>query len=366
MEALGRLAGGIAHDFNNLLTVILSYAAVLQTALPKGSRSAGDAEQIELAAQRAAELTSQLLTFSRRQIREPRPLDLAATIRDMSAMIRRLIGEDIELRIATAPDAGSVLVDAGQLEQVVMNLVANARDAMAGGGTLTIETSRVALSGEHGLVPGWYHRLSITDTGTGIDEDTKAHVFDPFFTTKERGKGTGMGLSTVMGIVQQSGGHVALDSAVGRGSTFHVYLPVSERAHAQAPAAPRTTTPHAGTQRILVVEDEAPIRVLIRDVLQRAGYEVLDAADGMQALDVAAKVAGEIDLLLTDVIMPRLGGRELARRFVAVRPATRVLYMSGYTDDELGHHGVLDPEIELIQKPLTPDVLLRRVRAMLA
>ena len=360
MEALGRLAGGIAHDFNNLLTVILSYAAMLQNTLPRDSRSASDVAQIDRAAQRAAELTRQLLAFSRRQVLEPKPLDLGAAIHTMSAMIRRLIGEDIELRIVTASEIGRVMVDAGQIEQVVMNLVVNARDAMQGGGVLTLETSPVELArGDRGL------RLSITDTGTGIDEQTRAHVFDPFFTTKEHGKGTGLGLSTVMGIVEQSGGQVTVESQVGRGTTFHVFLPVTDDTPPPSIAIARAATPMHGTQRVLVVEDEVEVRVLIREVLSQAGYEVIDAVDGAHALIVAAETDGEIDLLLTDVIMPKLSGRELARRFVELRPTTRVLYMSGYTDDKLGHHGLLDPDVELIQKPLTPDTLLHRVRAVL-
>ncbi|HEY3803556.1 MAG TPA: ATP-binding protein [Kofleriaceae bacterium] len=366
MEALGRLAGGIAHDFNNLLTVILSYAAMLGRALPKDSRAADDVHQIDRAAQRAAELTRQLLAFSRRQVLEPKALDLGEALQAMATMIRRLIGEDIELRILTAGSTGAVMVDAGQLEQVVINLVVNARDAMQGGGVLTIETSRVQLvRGEHGLAPGWYHSVAITDTGTGIDEPTRAHVFDPFFTTKEHGKGTGLGLSTVMGIVEQSGGYVTVDSELGRGSTFHVFLPVTERVPAVPLAVARTATPIRGTQRILVVEDEAPVRMLIREVLSQAGYDVIDAVDGAHALDVAAATEGEIDLLLTDVIMPKLSGRELARRFAQLRPTSRVLYMSGYADDKLGHHGLLDPDVALIQKPLTPEMLLRRVRALL-
>jgi two-component system, cell cycle sensor histidine kinase and response regulator CckA len=357
MEALGRLAGGIAHDFNNLLTVILSYSAMLQHSLPKDGRNIADVQQIDRAAQRAAELTRQLLAFSRRQALQPKPLDLGAAVQTMSGMIRRLIGEDIELRIVTEPGVGAVMVDAGQIEQVVMNLVVNARDAMAGGGVLTLET---ASDGKSNMT------LSITDTGTGIDEATKTHVFDPFFTTKEHGKGTGLGLSTVMGIVEQSGGRVSVDSELGRGTTFRVTLPVTDRDPSEPIAIARTATPIHGTQRILVVEDEVDVRVLIREVLSQAGYEVIDAADGLHALTVAASVSGEIDLLLTDVIMPKLSGRELAKRFIKLRPETRVLYMSGYTDDKLGHHGLLDPDIELIQKPLTPDELLRRVRRLLA
>ncbi|MEO8841195.1 MAG: ATP-binding protein [Kofleriaceae bacterium] len=355
MEALGRLAGGVAHDFNNLLTVILSYCSILTKSLPPG-RSVHDVEQIDRAAHRAAELTRQLLAFSRRQVLEPKPLQLGATVRAMEGMIRRLIGEDIELRIITAEDDEAVMVDAGQVEQVVMNLVVNARDAMHGGGVLTLETSK----------SGSFNTLAIVDTGSGIDAQTQPHLFEPFFTTKEMGKGTGLGLSTVMGIVQQSGGRITVDSVLGHGSTFRVFLPAIAKLAAPLPvAAPRTLTPILGIERILVVEDEIEVRVLICDVLRDAGYDVIDAGDGEQALEVAAAVTGEIHLLLTDVIMPKLSGRQLATRFLAARPLARVLYMSGYTDDKLGHHGVLDPDVELIQKPLTPEVLLRRVRDVL-
>jgi len=369
MEALGRLAGGVAHDFNNLLTVILSYCAILQKGLPHDSRNARDVEQIDRAAQRAAELTKQLLAFSRRQVLEPKPLQLGRTVRAMEGMIRRLIGEDIELRIVTPPDRDAVMVDAGQVEQVVMNLVVNARDAMRGGGVLTLETSHCALaerSSVLGLAAGSYNTLAITDTGSGIDDTTKAHLFEPFFTTKDLGKGTGLGLSTVMGIVQQSGGHLTVESEVGKGATFRVYLPaIASTVAPHALALPRTTTHVGGKFRILVVEDEVEVRTLICDVLRGGGYEVLDADDGEHALAVAGRVDGDIHLLLTDVIMPRMSGRQLAARFVDLRPNMRVLYMSGYTDDKLGHHGVLDPDVALIQKPLTPAGLLSRVRAML-
>ena len=367
MEALGRLAGGVAHDFNNLLTVILSYCAILQKGLPRDSRSARDVEQIDRAAQRAAELTKQLLAFSRRQVLEPKPLQLGATVRAMEGMIRRLIGEDIELRIVTPPDRDAVMVDAGQVEQVVMNLVVNARDAMRGGGVLTLETSHcVVAERKVGLDAGTYNMLAITDTGSGIDDATKAHLFEPFFTTKDLGKGTGLGLSTVMGIVQQSGGHLTVDSEVGHGATFRVYLPAITNAVApQTIAMPRTITHVGGKFRILVVEDEVEVRTLICDVLRGAGYEVVDADGGDSALTIAEGVTGDIHLMLTDVIMPRMSGRQLAAHFVAIRPDMRVLYMSGYTDDKLGHHGVLDPDVALIQKPLTPAVLLSRVRAML-
>jgi CheY-like chemotaxis protein len=236
-----------------------------------------------------------------------------------------------------------------------MNLVVNARDAMRSGGVLTLETSKAA----------GFTTLAIVDTGTGIDPQAQAHLFEPFFTTKDPGKGTGLGLSTVMGIVQQSGGRITVDSVLGHGSTFRVFLPTIAKAAAAAPVAARTLTPILGVERILVVEDEVEVRSLICDVLSGAGYDVIDAGDGEHALEVAAKVHGEIHLLLTDVIMPKLSGRQLASRFLAVRPSTRVLYMSGYTDDKLGHHGVLDPDVELIQKPLTPEALLRRVRDVL-
>ncbi len=352
MEALGRLAGGVAHDFNNLLTVILSYSAMLGKSLPPDSRGAKDIAQIERAGHRAAELTQQLLAFSRKQVLEPKALDLGTALQAMDGMIRRLIGEDIELRIVAGRDVPAVMVDAGQVEQVVMNLVVNARDAMHAGGVLTLETARL----EGGLA-----MLSVGDTGTGIDAQTQAHMFDPFFTTKDRGKGTGLGLSTVMGIVEQSGGHVTVESTPGRGTILRVVLPAAKSD--LAIATPRTITAIRGNGRILVVEDESDVRQLVGNVLRDAGYHVIDASDGEIAL---AALDGPIDLLLTDVIMPKMSGRQLAARILEKQPEARVLYMSGYTDDKLGHHGVLDPDVELIQKPLTPDVLLRRVRDVLA
>ena len=362
MEALGRLAGGVAHDFNNLLTVILSYCSMLARSLPADSRGATEVAQIDHAARRAADLTRQLLAFSRRQLLAPAPLDLGAAVQAMAGMIRRLIGEDIELRIATGADAGVVMVDAGQVEQVVMNLALNARDAMQQrGGVLTLETARAEPSVER---PGAYTMLSISDTGVGMDEQTQAHLFEPFFTTKERGKGTGRGLSIVMGIVEQSGGYVTVDSTLEHGTTFRVFLPVTDDKPAPPPlVVGRVPAPVVGRWRVLVVEDEVEVRQLIRDVLRQAGYEVLDAHDGEHALRIAREV--DIHLLLTDVIMPRMSGRELAARVAEVRPDARVLYMSGYADDKLGQHGVLDPGIALIPKPLTPETLLRRLREML-
>jgi len=369
IEALGRLAGGIAHDFNNLLTVILSYSSMLTKALPERSREASDVEEIARAGERAAQLTRQLLAFSGRQVREPRSLELGATLQLMTGTLRQVLGKDIELRIIAGHGVGAVMVDAGQVEQLVMNLVVNARDAMPGGGILTLETSRVdlapRLAAELALAPGAYDLLAVTDTGVGIDEPTKAHLFEPFFTTKERGKGTGLGLSTVMGIAQQSGGTVTVDSELGRGTTFRVFLPATPEPPPAAVASPRARAAPRSTARILVVEDELEIRVLVRDVLRQAGYAVLDAADGEHALRLAAETAGEIHLLLSDVIMPKMDGRELATRFRERWPTTSVLYMSGYTDDKLGRHGVLEPGAALIQKPLTPELLLRRVREAL-
>ena len=358
MEALGRLAGGVAHDFNNLLTVILSYCSMLSSAMEPASRAAKDLAQIDRAGQRAAQLTKQLLAFSRRQVLEPKPVDLAVAVRAMENMIRRLVDEDIEVRIVPGSSVGFVMADAGQVEQVVLNLVVNARDAMPQGGVLTVEVGRVELAA------GTFNTLSVTDTGAGIDEQTRAHLFEPFFTTKERGKGTGLGLSTVMGIVEQSGGHVNVDSEVGHGTTFRVYLPAMNEPVPMA-SDPPTLATLRGTERIFVVEDEPEVRALVRDVLRQAGYDVIDAADGEVALAALREETRRIDLLLTDVIMPKMSGRQLAARFLEQRPGTPVLYMSGYTDDKLGHHGVLDPDVELIQKPLTPDALLRRVRALL-
>ncbi len=358
MEALGRLAGGVAHDFNNLLTVILSYCSMLSNTMEPTSRAAKDVQQIDRAGQRAAQLTRQLLAFSRRQVLEPKPLDLAVAVLAMEPMIRRLVDEDIELRIVVCGDGAFVLADAGQFEQVVMNLVVNARDAMPGGGVLIVEIARAQLPA------GAFYSLGVTDTGSGIDEQTRAHLFEPFFTTKERGKGTGLGLSTVMGIVEQSGGHVTVDSELGSGTTFRVFL----RAIAgPMPAISRTITSgrRTGNERILLVEDEAEVRVLVRDVLRQAGYDVIAAGDGEEALELARTETRTLHLLLTDVIMPKMSGRQLAARFLEQRPGTPVLYMSGYADDKLGRHGVLDPDVELIQKPLTPDALLRRVRLLL-
>jgi signal transduction histidine kinase len=354
MDALGRLAGGVAHDFNNLLTVILSYCSMLAHELPRGTRPAQEVAQIDHAARRAADLTRQLLAFSRRQVLEPEPIELGAIVHDMAPMIHRLVGEDIELRIAVGDGGAVVMADSGQLEQVVINLVVNARDAMERGGVLTVETVRDA-----GEVV-----LAISDTGAGMDDHTKAHLFEPFYTTKAIGKGTGLGLSTVMGIVEQSGGRLAVDSELGRGTTIRVHLPITTRTVTPVVGVPVRATAVQLAGRVLVVEDDREVRQLVGDVLARAGYDVLHAPDGEHALALA-RAGGVVDLLVTDVIMPRMSGRELATRFAELQPAAQVLYMSGYTDDKLGTHGVLERGVVLVQKPLTPDVLLERVRQML-
>jgi PAS domain S-box-containing protein len=378
MDAIGRLAGGIAHDYNNLLSIILSYSSMMMESLSPADPLRADAEQIAIAGQRARDLTRQLLAFSRRQMMRPEVLDLGEVVRNIEPMLRRVLGEDVELTIASARPVGLVKADPGQIQQIVMNLVVNARDAMPDGGKLRIETGDVLLDDEHakhhvgvGAKPGPHVALTVSDSGAGMDYATAARVFEPFFTTKPRGKGTGLGLSTVLGIVQQSGGHVTIESAPSRGATFRIYLPrTDETRAASAPAAaPRAagarSTPRGGSETILLVEDEGQLRVLARDILRGAGYQVLDAPNAAEALRVAERHAGPVHLLLTDVVMPHTGGRELARRLAASRPRMRVLYMSGYTDDAIVQHGVVDPGISFLPKPITPDALLGKVREAL-
>jgi two-component system, cell cycle sensor histidine kinase and response regulator CckA len=370
LEAVGRLAGGVAHDFNNVLSVILSYAEFAIASVKEGDPLRDDLVRIHQAAARAAALTRQLLAFGRKQLLEPVVIAPNDVVSSMQSMMRRLIGEDIDLGFVLAADVGNVEADTSQLEQVLMNLVVNARDAMPLGGRITVETSNVELDAPYaeqhaGVRPGSYVALSIADTGSGMDAETKARLFDPFFTTKEAGKGTGLGLSTVYGIVKQSGGHIAVDSEVGRGTTFRIYLP---RALAAVRASART---HAlsmrpgGTETILVVEDEEELRRLANRILGRAGYSVLTAADGEEALQICKRHQGPIHLLLTDVVMPKMGGRELATRIVVERPTLKVLYTSGYTDDAIAHHGVLDPGVRFVAKPVTPAELTRKVREVL-
>ncbi|HEY4016517.1 MAG TPA: ATP-binding protein [Polyangiaceae bacterium] len=372
MEAIGQLAGGIAHDFNNLLSIILSYSAMLAPSFREGSPEQADLRQVELAGRRAAALTRQLLAFSRQQVLEPKVLDVNAVVTGIHAMLRRTVSEDIELRIVLAPDLAKVEADEGQIEQVIMNLVVNARDATPAGGVVTITTANVAVAANDplvasGLAPGAHVTFAVRDEGVGIDEATKAHIFEPFFTTKAVGKGTGLGLATVLGIVKQSGGHVFVESEPRQGATFRVYLP---------PVAGNKTPTYAsslrpmgravgGTETILLVDDDAQVRALMQNVLVRAGYDVVEAAGPEEALAALQSGRRDVRLLVTDVIMPKMSGRELAERIQALLPRARVLYVSGYMEDAIGHHGVLEPGIQLLRKPLTPDLLLRKVRDVL-
>jgi nitrogen-specific signal transduction histidine kinase len=370
MEAVGRLAGGVAHDFNNLLTVITSYSELLLEDLGSGDPKRDDVEQIRKAAQGAAGLTRQLLAFSRQQVLEPKVLDLKATVAGTEKLLKRLIGEDIQLTTSLAPDLGAVKADPGQLEQVIMNLAVNARDAMPTGGRLTIEAANVdmdeAYVGEHAPArPGRYVMLALSDTGIGMDEQTKARIFEPFFTTKEVGKGTGLGLATVYGIVKQAGGFIWVYSEPGRGTSFKVYLPRVNEPAAPDEVRPATRAPGRGTETVLLVEDAASVRLVTRQVLERFGYAVLEAPEGDTALRLATKHRGPIHLLLTDVVMPGISGRDLAQQLAPLRPEMKVLYASGYANNAIIQHGILEPGIAYLQKPFTPETLARRVREVL-
>ncbi len=370
MESIGSLAGGVAHDFNNMLSVILSYTAFAVDELREGDPLRDDLLEVLKAGERAAALTRQLLAFSRKQVLQPEWLDLNLIVTEVEKMLRRIVGEDIDLVMVLAADLGVVRADPGQIEQVIMNLVVNSRDAMPAGGKLTIETQNVVLDEEYagrnlGVAPGPHIRLSVTDTGGGMDEQTRARIFEPFFTTKEKGKGTGLGLSTVYGIVQQSGGNIAVSSVRGHGTTFTVNLPRAMSATAGGPRASTLPPSGRGTETILVVEDEDALLRLARRSLEAAGYSVLTAAAGEDALRLSAAHAGEIHLLLTDIVMPRLSGRAVALALVKTRPTLKVLYMSGYTDDAIFHHGVLDPGTHFIGKPFTVSDLTRKAREVL-
>lgn len=370
MEAVGRLAGGIAHDFNNLLTAILGYSEMVMSRLRVDDPMRAEIAEIERAGQRAATLTGQLLAFSRRQILQPRILNLNTVIADISKMLQRLIGEDIDLRINLDGRIGSVKADPGQLEQVIMNLAVNSRDAMPAGGKLTIETQDVMLdstyASQHAEVrPGPYVLLAISDTGTGMDKATQARLFEPFFTTKEKGRGTGLGLATVYGIVKQSGGQIWVYSEPDKGATFKIYLPQAEEAAGIEDAPPLAPERFSGSETVLLVEDEDGVRSLVRRILQMNGYRVLEAGTPEAALRVAEQFADPIHLLVTDVVMPGMSGRALAEILTQTHPATRVLYISGYTENAIVHHGILDSEIPFLQKPFTPEGLLRKVREVL-
>ncbi|PYT28002.1 MAG: hybrid sensor histidine kinase/response regulator [Acidobacteria bacterium] len=369
MEAVGRLAGGVAHDFNNLLTVISGYGHMLLRGIPHDSSMQSCVEEVLKASSRAASLTNQLLAFSRRQVIQPKVLDLNVLVANMDRMLRRVIGEHIELKTALSPGLGRVKADAGQLEQVVMNLAVNAQDAMAEGGKLSILTANVDIapgSRKKAEVPaGSYVRLTVTDTGKGIDPHTMLHLFEPFFTSKAKGRGTGLGLSTVYGIVKQSGGEVTVQSSPGRGATFNIFLPRIADTAEPVPMAEGQGIFRSGTETILLVEDESGVRQLVRDMLLHLGYRVLEAGNAQEAIGIFEKNEGAIDLLLTDVIMPQMSGRELAVRLKSVRPRLKVLYISGYTDDMLAHHGVLESDVFLLQKPFAPDALARKLREVL-
>ncbi|HEY6554314.1 MAG TPA: PAS domain S-box protein, partial [Vicinamibacteria bacterium] len=370
MEAIGRLAGGVAHDFNNLLGVILGYGEMTRRGLPEDHALTPKVAHILKAAERAAGLTRGLLAFSRMQVLEPRIVDLNALVFDLEGMLARLIREDILLKTSLAPGLGNVKVDPGQIEQVLMNLVVNARDAMPNGGHLTIETQRTEFDANYAerhveARAGPYALIAVSDTGTGIDAETQAHMFEPFFTTKERGKGTGLGLSTVYGIVKQSDGHIWCYSEVGVGTTFKIYLPLVDQEATASRQKPALPPPAPGRETILLIEDERSLRDLLGETLEGAGYTVLVADDGAKALQIADEYEGAIELIVTDVIMPGFTGRQAAEKIKASRAEVRILFISGYTGDALASRGVVEPQAILLSKPFTSDALLRKVREVL-
>lgn len=372
MDALGSLAGGIAHDFNNLLSVILGYGELLTADLEPGNPMGARLELINAAGMRAAELTRQLLAFSRGLVLQPRVVDLNDVLGGMEKLLRRVIGEDVELRALTSPVPCKIMVDPGQLEQIIMNLVANARDAMPHGGKLTIETAEVVLSEVHApefvgaVPPGRSVMLAASDTGIGMARSTQARMFEPFFTTKEVGKGTGLGLATVFGIVRQSGGSISVYSAPGKGTTFKIYFPSTD-----APLVARPSLPPLqrgalhGSETVLLVEDDERVRVLVATILRKYGYGVLEAQGGRDAILLCERHGATIELLLTDVVMPLMSGWQLAERLLKLRPEMKVLYMSAYADDSRVRQGGLDSVVAVIQKPITPEALARRVRGTL-
>jgi len=370
MEAVGRLAGGIAHDFNNLITVINGYSQLILDRVKAGDPTRPDAEEILRAGERAAALTRQLLAFSRKQILAPTVLNLNRSVLEMERMLRRLIGEDIELVASLEPQLASVMADPGQIEQVILNLAVNARDAMPHGGKLTLETANATLDEgfvalHPGAQPGPCVVLSVTDTGVGMDAEVLSHLFEPFFTTKEKGKGTGLGLSTIYGIVKQSNGTIWVSSEPGRGATFTVYLPRFDTGARGSAAAGGPAAVRPGTEVVLLVEDSEDVRRFMEQFLARSGYSVLQAGSGDEALRRAEAHAGPIHLLLTDIVLPVMGGREIAHQVRAQRPGIKVLYTSGYTDRSGVENGILESGVAFLQKPFTAEELLRKIRETL-
>lgn len=369
LESIGHLAGGVAHDFNNLLTVINGYSEMALNRLETDSPLHKNIEEIKKAGQRAASLTSQLLAFSRKQVLKPKVLDLNSIVADVDKMLRRLIGEDIGLATSLEPNLGQIKADPGQIEQVIMNLAINARDAMPKGGKLTIETRQIYLheplvNKHFSIEPGHYITLAVSDTGTGMDKEIQKQIFDPFFTTKEVGRGTGLGLSTVYGIVKQSGGDISVYSEPGQGTTFRVYFPRHDEV-LNNQELNQVFADTRGHETILLVEDDDMVRALSQELLEINGYTVLPAANGNQGMQVCREFKGKIDLLITDVVMPEMNGRELAANFALLRPETRILFMSGYTDDAIVRHGVLEEKVMFLQKPFLPDSLARKTREVL-
>jgi two-component system, cell cycle sensor histidine kinase and response regulator CckA len=370
MEAVGRLAGGVAHDFNNLLTVILGYSQILADGLPPDSRLADSTGQIKSAADRAAGITRQLLAFSRKTVLSPRVINLNEVVLNLDSLLRRLIGDDIEVFTVPAKDLGAVKADPSQIEQVVMNLALNARDAMPQGGKVTLETSNVTLDGlyarDHQSVePGRYVMLAVSDTGEGMSAETQARIFEPFYTTKDVGKGTGLGLSMVYGIVKQSGGFIWVYSEPNRGTTFKIYFPRIDQPAELLPAEKHVDKVQRGTETILLVEDDEQLRQLSSSVLAHCGYNVLVASTPEQGLAVCKANSKDIGLLVTDVVMPRMNGRQLAEQILKLHPTMKVLYVSGYTNNAIVHYGVLDPGLWFLPKPFTLSALVARVREVL-
>ena len=366
MEALGRLAGGVAHDFNNLLGVILGYTELSLQRLAPGDPQRKDIEEIQKAGNRAALLTRQLLAFSRKQVLQPRVLELNAVVAGTEQLLRRLIGEDVELSVALDPALGRIKADCGQLEQIIMNLAVNARDAMPGGGKLTIETSNVELGEKYisqhlSMDPGPHVMLAVTDTGCGMTPEIQAHIFEPFFTTKEFGKGTGLGLATVYGIVKQSGGSVWVYSELGVGTTFKIYFPSVDANVEIVEPIEQMKSASEGSQTILVVEDDEALLQVTRRSLDEAGYTILAAATPARAIEMSESYPGPIHLMVTDVVMPGMSGPRLAARLSSLRPEMKVLYVSGYPDDAIVHHAVLEPGLAFLQKPFSPKKLVHKV-----